>query len=207
MVTTPFVSVIIPVFNDAADLQLTLTALEQQTYPHERFEIIVVDNRSTDGSVDVAQHFPNTRLLCEYHYPSSPYSARNRGLEVAKGEVIVLLEATCVPVPDWLSEAIKTSAQKQVDLVGGRVEFRFAAERPSVAELFDAMTNIRMREAIVFRKVAKTANLLVRRAVFEAIGPFPEGLRSGGDIRWTRQATAAGYQLVFCEAAMVNKAA
>ena len=87
------------------------------------------------------------------------------------------------------------------------MEFRFAAERPSVAELFDAMTNIRMREAIVFRKVAKTANLLVRRAVFEAIGPFPEGLRSGGDIRWTRQATAAGYQLVFCEAAMVNKAA
>ena len=207
MTTPPFVSVIIPVFNDAADLQLTLTGLEQQTYPQAQFEVIVVDNGSTDRSVKVAQQFPFVRLLYEHHHTASPYSARNRGLEVARGEVIALLDATCVPEPIWLAEAIKAFAQRKADLVGGNVAFRFASERPSVAELYDAMTNIRMREAILLRKVAKTANLLVKRSVFEAIGPFPEGVRSGADVRWTRQVTRAGYKLVFCETAKVNKAA
>jgi glycosyltransferase AglE len=207
MTTLPSVAVVIPVLNDAADLQLTLAALQQQTYPRDRFEIIVVDNGSTDRSVAVARQFPNVRLLYEHHYKGSPYSARNRALEVIQSEIIALLDATCVPVPGWLSEAIKVLVQRKADLVGGNVAFRFASERPSAAELYDAMANVRMREAVWIRKVAMTANLFVKRSVFEALGPFPEGLRSGGDIRWTRRATSAGYKLVFCEAALVKKAA
>ena len=207
MTILPFVAVIIPVLNDAADLELTLSALQQQTYPQDRFEIIVVDNGSTDRSVTVAQQFPNVRLLYEYRYKGSPYSARNRALEATQSEVIALLDATCVPVPAWLSEAVKAMLQRKADLVGGNVAFRFASDRPSVAELYDAIANVRMREAIWVRQVAMTANLFVKREVFDAIGPFPEGLRSGGDMRWTRRATRAGYKLVFCETALVKKAA
>jgi glycosyltransferase involved in cell wall biosynthesis len=207
MTQLPSVSVIIPVLNDAADLELTLSALQQQTYPRDRFEIIVVDNGSTDPSVAVANRFPNVRVLYEHRYKGSPYSARNRALEIVESDIVALLDATCVPVPGWLSEAIKVFIQRKADLVGGHVTFRFASDPPSVAELYDAMANVRMREAIWLRKVAMTANLFAKRSVFEALGPFPEGLRSGGDMRWTRRATQAGYKLVFCESALVKKAA
>jgi len=68
------------------------------------------------------------------------------------------------------------------------------------------LTNIRMRESVE-KKKAKTANLFVRREVFETIGLFPEGVRSGGDVRWTRRAVDEGYVLCFCQGARVWKAA
>jgi glycosyltransferase AglE len=203
----PFVSVIIPVFNDAEALALTLTALQQQTYPATRFEVIVVDNASTDDTVAVIGHFPAVQLLYEHQYLGSPYSCRNRGLEVAQGEIIAFLDATCEPVPRWLEAAVAAFAQTGADLVGGRVKFKFAGKRPSIGEFYDSVTNMKMKQTILRRKRAITANLFVRRAVVVGIGPFPEGIRSGGDLRWTRRATRAGYKLVYCELAVVHKPA
>jgi GT2 family glycosyltransferase len=168
----PFVSVIIPVFNDAEALALTLTALQQQTYPATRFEVIVVDNASTDDTVAVIGHFPAVQLLYEHQYLGSPYSCRNRGLEVAQGEIIAFLDATCEPVPRWLEAAVAAFAQTGADLVGGRVKFKFAGKRPSIGEFYDSITNIQMKQSIQRRNQAKTANLLVRRAVIEGIGLF-----------------------------------
>lgn len=79
----PRVSVVVPVFNDAERLQQTLEALRTQTYPDERHEVIVVDNGSTDGSSEVARAFDEVTLLYELDHLSSPYSARNRGIEAA----------------------------------------------------------------------------------------------------------------------------
>lgn len=201
----PFVSVIIPVYNDAERLRQTLVALLAQTYPSECYEVIVVDNGSTDASPEVVRSYDGVTLLYENEHRSSPYSARNRGIEVAKGEIIALLDATCVPVREWIAQGVRCLSSKGADLVGGNVEFSFQGE-PTAGELFDSITNIRMRESVQQGK-AKTANLFVRRGVFDAMGLFPEGIRSGGDVRWTRRATEEGYVLVFCEGATVRKPA
>lgn len=201
----PRVSVVVPVFNDAERLQQTLEALRTQTYPDERHEVIVVDNGSTDGSSEVARAFDEVTLLYELDHLSSPYSARNRGIEAAKGDDIALLDATCVPVREWMAEGVQCLSSKGADLAGGNVEFSFQG-KPTAGELFDSITNIRMRESVQQGK-GKTANLFVRREVFDAIGLFPEGVRSGGDVRWTRRATEEGHVLVFCEGATVRKPA
>lgn len=202
----PFVSVVIPVYNNAARLQKTLEALGDQTYPPEQYEVIVVDNGSTDGSPDVAASYEGVQLLYEHEHLSSPYSARNRGIEAASGEIIALLDATCVPVEDWLEEGAACLVHEGSDLVGGNVDFAFRGERPTAAEVYDSVTNVQMKESIEQGK-AKTANLFTRHDLFEDIGLFPEGIRSGGDVQWTRRAVRKGYSLSYCEGATVYKPA
>lgn len=80
----PFVPVVIPVYNDAQRLRETLEALRVQRYPADRYEVIVIDNGSEDESTEVARSFAEVKVLSETTYLSSPYSARNRGIEAKK---------------------------------------------------------------------------------------------------------------------------
>jgi cellulose synthase/poly-beta-1,6-N-acetylglucosamine synthase-like glycosyltransferase len=203
---SPYVSVVIPVYNDVHHLRETLEALEKQTYPDEKCEVFVVDNGSTDESVEVASSFGDVAVLFEHQHLSSPYSARNRGIEASSGDVITLLDATCVPVKDWMEEGVRCLVNGESDLVGGNVDFAFRGERPTAAEVYDSVTNVQMKESIEQGK-AKTANLFIKRDLFMEIGLFPERVRSGGDVQWTRRAVKEGYLLSYCEGATVYKPA
>ncbi|SIQ32364.1 Glycosyl transferase family 2 [Alkalispirochaeta americana] len=202
---TVAVSVVIPVFNDAEALERCLRQLQMQTHDHRRFEVIVVDNGSTDHTREVATSFPGVKLLVESTYRNSPYSARNRAIEIARGAVIALIDANCYPDPEWLSEAVSAMEGESADLVAGNVLFDIT-EPFRAAHIVDGMTNIRMRESVEKKSVAKTANLIVKKDVFNQLGLFPEGLRSGGDVRWTGEAVSIGLKLVFAENAVVRKA-
>jgi len=197
---------VIPVFNDADDLRLVLEAIEQQSLQKEKFETFVVDNGSSDDSIEVAESFSFVNVLLEHEFLGSPYSCRNRGIEKSKGEIIVLLDASCKPVKNWLHCAQQCFDETNTDILGGDVKFDFK-EKVTAGKVYDSITNIRMRESIEEKDVAKTANLFIRKKVFDKIGMFPEGLRSGGDVRWTSMATRQGYKLEFCEGAAVNKTA
>lgn len=196
----------IPVYNNEDYIRSTLSAISAQSYPRGKYDVIVVDNGSTDQSVDVARSFDRVTVLRETEYLSSPYSARNRGIEAASGSLIALLDATCVPVSSWLEEGVKYVSEPSVDFAAGHVEFTFS-DPPTAGELLDSMTNIRMQDSVQKRGVAKTANLFVPRKLFETIGLFPEGIRSGGDVQWTGRASRQGYTVGFCEKAVVRKPA
>ena len=197
----PFVSVIVPVYNDAARLRLCLDALAAQTYPADRFEVLVVDNGSTDESAAVAAASGAT-LLHEADVQGS-YAARNRGLEHARGSVIAFTDSDCVPAPEWIDNGVGALSAGDVDLAGGRVRFAFS-ERPTGAELFDSISNMQNEINIRERNVAKTANLFVRADVFERVGVFPGNVKSGGDVTWTGRATDAGNRLVFSADALIT---
>ncbi len=199
----PFVSVIVPVRNDPR-IRRCLRALLGQTYPAERTELIVVDNRSSDETPVVVREHPVT-LLVE-NRTLSPYAARNRGIERARGEILAFTDADCVPDKDWLTRAVAALEREGADLVGGRVRFRFS-EPPHAAEIFDSLHNLDNDRSIAERGVAKTGNLCARRRVFEAIGPFPAARRSGGDVEWTGRASGAGFALVYAADAVVAKPA
>ncbi len=190
------VSVIIPVFNNAERLRETLIGIERQEYKRDMFEVIVVDNGSTDNSPDVARSFQKVSLLKETDHPNSPYSARNRGIESSQGEIIVLLDSTCVPEAYWLSEGVKTLENERADLVGGNIEFEFS-ENATAGEMLDSLINVKMKETVQNRQVAKGGNLMIRQRVIDEIGLFPEGVRSGADVRWTRKAVESGFTLVY----------
>lgn len=197
-------SILIPVFNDEEDLERVLSALNEQTLDAGKFEIIVVDN----GSDNPPRHLVESMggiFLSETRHFCSPYSARNRGAERATGEVLVFLDATCLPAMDWLEQGLEAVTDGN-PLVAGEVLFDVNKES-SAAEIYDSSTNINMRKSVCERGVAKTANLFVRASLFRSAGPFREGVRSGEDVRWTGAVVTQGVPLIFCEKAVVWKKA
>lgn len=192
----PFVSVIIPVYNDAERLAACLQALHNQTYPAKFYELLVVDNGSSPPLGPLTD-FPQARLLLEMQ-PGS-YSARNTGLAQAKGEVIAFTDSDCLPAGDWIERGVAAlGTAPGCGLVGGRIDvFPRDPQRPTLVELYEMITAFRQDRLLVRNHAAVTANLFTRRAVLDTVGPFNAELRSGGDMEWGRRVHAAGYELVY----------
>jgi glycosyltransferase involved in cell wall biosynthesis len=111
------ISVIVPVHNTAAHLRRRIAALEGQDHPREAFEVLMVDNNSTDGSADILSRAGGIRVLTEAKQGS--YAARNRAVGEARGTVLAFTDSDCAPDAGWL-RAIDTSlAQPGVQVVLG----------------------------------------------------------------------------------------
>src|SRR3990170_3006911 len=100
----PKISVIVPVYNDAQRIGKCIESLLQQTYPHEKYEVIIIDNGSTDETREVIKKYP-VKLLIEDKIQSS-YAARNKGIKNAKGEVIAFTDSDCIPGNDWIERGV-----------------------------------------------------------------------------------------------------
>ncbi len=200
----PFVSVIIPVYNDAERLALCLEALAAQTYPPDRFEVIVVDNGSPEMPEAAVSRFPNARLLVEPQ-PGS-YAARNLGLAHARGDCLAFTDSDCIPAATWLERGVAAlHAQSNTGLVGGRIEL-FPADpaHPTPAELYELLNVFRVETMVERFYFSPTANLFTFRHVFDRVGPFNAALPSAGDSDWGQRVHAAGYRLVYAEDVVVR---
>jgi glycosyltransferase involved in cell wall biosynthesis len=198
------VSIIVPVYNDLHAIKLTLKALLAQSVSTEIYEIIIIDNGSTDGTIEWLSTQKGITLLKELEHKGSPYSCRNRGIEMAKGKIIVLLDSTCIPATNWIESGVDFFEKTHCKLFGGRVKFH-DSDQPSSWRLFDSVTHVQMEESIKLRKEAKTANLWVKIDLFERFGKFREGVRSGEDVRWTSSCTQAEVELYYAEECIVRK--
>jgi glycosyltransferase involved in cell wall biosynthesis len=183
----PVVSVIVPAHNPGPRIERLLGALAEQTVA-EPYEVLVVDDGSTDSTQERVRRWPTVRYV-RAERRAGAYAARNRGLETARGSVIAFTDADCVPTRAWLDWGIKALGEG-IDLVAGRIEADLS-ERPSVAALVDSIRFLD-QELYTTLGFGATANLLVRRSVFDLVGSFNERLRSGGDREFGMRATDAG---------------
>lgn len=198
----PLVSVIVPVYDDPR-LALCLDALSRQSYPADRFEVIVVDNGSSGLPESVAAGFSNV-VVC-FEPKRGSYAARNSGVRAANGEVFAFTDADCLPVPDWLRLGVAPLlGDDGAGVVGGEVTiFPREPQRTTAAELWECVWGFPQQEFVEAKGFAATANLLTSRRVFEAVGPFNGDLMSGGDVEWGRRARRDGHRLVFSREARV----
>ena len=197
----PFVSVIVPVYNGEKQIKACIEALLDQSYSEDRYEIIIVDNGSTDSTVEIAKEYPVA--LLEKREIQSSYAARNKGIRNAKGEILAFTDSDCVAEPRWIEEGVKALTSQSADLVGGKVDFMYSKRR-TTAELYDSVTFMQIESYIKDSNVAATANLFVKSLLFDEIGMFPESVKSGGDIQWTSRATSNGFSLVYAPEARVK---
>lgn len=196
----PFVSVIIPVYNDSERLSELLGSLDCQSYGRENYEIIVVDNGSDEDPKQIADKFDVT-LLYEKDIQSS-YAARNKGIGLARGEdIYAFIDSDCKACDNWISEGIKALQQTNASIVGGKVVFTFSPKKRA-AEYYDASTNFQFEEKIK-RGTCGGGNLFVKKDVFDSIGLFPQNIKSGGDVLFTRKATQSGFKLAYAPDACV----
>jgi len=203
------VSVVVPVYNNAVGLDKLLSALEIQSYPRELFEIIVVDNGSIDESVAVAVSHQSRnliRILSEQTTKGS-YASRNAGIQRARGDVLAFTDADCVPPNNWVSVAQSLfDSRPEISRLAGPIELAFRSGPLTTVELFEKVFAFQQKEA-ASRGWAITANMFVRRTVFEAIGLFDSELKSGGDREWGLRAAAAGHTIRFYPDLRVEHAA
>jgi glycosyltransferase involved in cell wall biosynthesis len=197
----PFVTVVIPVFNDAERLKRCLTALEQQTYPHDRYEVVVVDNGS-----DPAQDIPvvvgqfQQAIVQEELQPGS-YAARNRGIAIAKGAVIAFTDADCIPDADWLARGVQW-LQRSPDcgLVAGRIEVFFEnPNRITPVALYEQLTAFPQQRLLQEHHGGATANVFTWKRVIDRVGGFDAALKARGDLEWGKRVFEAGYQQVYAD--------
>ncbi|MDB5239350.1 MAG: glycosyl transferase family 2 [Candidatus Parcubacteria bacterium] len=113
------VSVIIPAFNEEASLPRTLEAILSQDHPD--FEVIVVDNASTDRTFETAVSFQGVTVVREGR--AGTMWACERGRSEAKGEIIVRLDADCIPETDWLSKGSARFSDQTVVVVSGPYDY------------------------------------------------------------------------------------
>jgi GT2 family glycosyltransferase len=212
--STPKISIIIVNWNGLALLDECLKSLTTQSF--QDFEIILVDNGSSDGSVEwIQKNYPNVRLLClESNIGFS--GGNNAGLKLARGQYVALLNNDTKVEPDWLNALyVRISSDEHIAACDSKVLF-FA--RPSTiwgsGGIYTIAGSAQARwgretdgkdnqcAGDVFVAIACAA--IYRRAVIDRIGLFDEDFFAGyEDVDWSFRARLAGYRIMNEPAARV----
>ncbi|EDX87592.1 glycosyl transferase, group 2 family protein [Synechococcus sp. PCC 7335] len=203
-VSTAFVSVIIPVYNDPHRLQTCLQALDNQTYPKSHYEVIVVDNASTESPAQIVAPYEWASLMVERE-PGS-YAARNTGIKQAKGPIIAFTDADCIPDTDWLRAGVSClESTEGCGMVAGRIDLFFQdLEKPTAVEIYESVEmGFSQAEFLAEQHYGLTANLFTYKQVIEDVGLFSTTLKSGGDKEWGQRVFAANYPQVYAHDAYV----
>ncbi|MBD2355809.1 glycosyltransferase family 2 protein [Tolypothrix sp. FACHB-123] len=202
--TLSFVSVIIPVFNDSERLKLCLQALENQSYPHNMYEIIVVDNGSDDDIKSIVEKFHKSVFTQELKTGS--YAARNKGISIAKGEILAFTDSDCIPAVNWIENGVKSLlSTPNCGLVAGKIDLFFQnPDKPTPVELYESIAmDFPQERCLKQSRYGVTANLFTFKYVIDSVGCFNDTLKSGGDREWGQRVYAAGYQQIYADNAFV----
>ena len=201
----PFISVVVPVFNDPEGIKTTLESLLAQNYP-SLYEVIVVDNNSSDSTKSVVKEFEERyptkiKLLVERDIQSS-YAARNKGISAAKGGVITLIDTDMWADRNWLSSISKTFRSSDADYVGYNI--RIHTEKGTLVGLYNKFTEFSIRAFMKGSHFAGAGCIAVRKALFKKIGLFDLRLISGGDLEFGDRCWRSGAKQMFIEKIMLH---
>ncbi|VXD25470.1 conserved hypothetical protein [Planktothrix serta PCC 8927] len=174
------ISVVIPAYNAEKTIQQTIDSILNQTF--EDFEIIVINDGSTDSTLDIVSNIHDPRIQV-FSYPNSGAStSRNRGLAVATGEYIALLDADDLWTPDKLEsqyQALQNHPQAAVayswtDYIDESGNFLQSGKHPTFnGDVYP--------ELLIQNFLENGSNPLIRREAFAEVGGFDESLLGGQD--------------------------
>ena len=197
---SPRVSVVVCSYNADRTMEACLVSLEHLNYPD--YEVIVVNDGSTDHTLEIAERFPYARIITQ---PNKGLSvARNVGAEAATGEIVAYTDSDCVADPDWLTYLVSTMERKQLVACGGP---NFPPPEDSLVPSAVAVSPGGPTHVLLTDETAEHiagCNMAFRRDALLALGGFDPVYRAAGDdvdMCWRFQ--DAGHTIGFSPAATV----
>jgi len=193
-------SVIIPAYNAQKTMAQCLESMLAQTF--NGYEIIVIDDGSTDSTLGIAESFGKVRIARQKH--AGPAVGRNNGAKEAKGEIIIFVDSDCIADKNWLDEMLAPFGNKEVAGVQGIYKCR-------QKELIARMTQLEIEERYIKMAKSKFIDFIgsysagYRRKVFEEMHGFDTSfpMASGEDTDLSFRIQKAGYKMVFNPKAFV----
>ncbi|WP_414660735.1 glycosyltransferase family 2 protein [Horticoccus sp. 23ND18S-11] len=211
------VTVAIPTYNRADFLRQTLAGIVAQQFPRDHFEIIVIDNNSTDHTRAVVAEFASAQPAPRYVQETKQGLdyARNRAIAEARGAILVFGDDDILVQPDWLAQMtvpLLADPARRIGAVGGEVIPVFPDGLPDWVREWHAPLAFRPDLGpLESRHSPMGANLAFPLWVFEQLGPFHTALDraagnyfSGGDSEMIRRVRAAGLDVWFSPGAAVK---
>ena len=189
------ISVVIPLYNKEKQIAHTLQSVFNQTF--QDFEVVIVDDGSTDGSVAEVEKFSDSRIRLIHQKNAGVAAARNRGIEEAKGDLIAFLDADDEWKPEYLATQYHLS-QKYPDCnvfacnyefrnIEGKVTPTIIRKLPFTGE--DGILSNYFEVASCSHPPLWTSAVMVKKQAIQEIGGFPVGIKSGEDLlTWARLA-------------------
>ncbi len=176
--TTPFISVVIPAYNEAEFIRRTLESLQRQDYTN--FEVIVVDNNSTDGTATIAAEYGAIVV----HEPHRGVSyARQAGCEVARGSIIATTDADTVLPHGWLSHIVaRFDADPRLTAYGGLYTLYSGTWFSRFTVPYIIRTLFWMSHALRGVWGLTGANMAMRYGAFKEVGGFNTTFQLGEDL-------------------------
>jgi glycosyltransferase involved in cell wall biosynthesis len=196
-----YASVIVPTYNRADRIGYCLDALLSQdcTLP---FEIIVVDDGSTDNTIELLAKFPAVRVISQAN--AGPAAARNRGVRAAAGKIVLFTDDDCEPFPNWLTEMLKPFADPEVMATKGI----YRSRQPELIARFVQLEyedRYRLMASQPVIDFVDTYSAAFRRDQFIDIGgydtSFPVACCEDSELSY--RMSAHGWRMVFVQTAIV----
>jgi cellulose synthase/poly-beta-1,6-N-acetylglucosamine synthase-like glycosyltransferase len=200
------ISVIIPAYQAVGVLPQCLSALQQQTFDRARYEIIVVDDGSIDGTPEAAEQalrdFPAMQVVRADH--AGPANARNVGARAAAGDLLLFTDADCEPRPDWIEQFVRVFNDPSISGAKGA----YATRQRSLMARFvqqeyeERYDHTRRQATIDF---IDTHSAAYRRSAFMDNGGFDVSFPTASveDQEFSFRLAKRGHRLVFAPEALV----
>ncbi len=195
------VSVIVPAYNSQKFISKCIEALLAQKYQCDDYEIIIIDDGSTDRTAEIVRAYPVKYL---FQKNQGPAAARNIGAKEAKGEIILFTDSDCVPSDNWIEEMIRPFEEPEVMAVKG-------AYRNRQKSIMARFAQLEFEERFEMLKRAKSIDMIdtysagYRRSIFLQMGGFDTNfpVANNEDTELSYRMSKLNYKMVFNPEAIV----
>jgi glycosyltransferase involved in cell wall biosynthesis len=185
-------SVIIPVLNEEKVIGRCLESLKQLNFAPEMFEVIVVDNGSVDGTIEMVHKFESSLNVKILEKKGVSISAlRNLGAARARGEVLGFLDADCLAPTNWACDALTFIHPGDHQIIGAR--YRIPEGSSWVARAWSQGRETKQRELVSY---VPSGNLIISHSSFLEVGGFDEQLQTNEDYEFCQRALSKGFRIV-----------
>lgn len=195
------ISVIVPAYNAERTIEKCVTALLNQTYSRENYEVIVVDDGSTDKTAAIAESL-GAKVIRQKN--AGPAAARNRGVEEAKGDIILFTDSDCIPSKDWIAQMTAPFEDSEIGAVKGayRTEQRSLVARFAQVEFEERFEMLKKADSI---DMVDTYSAGYRKEIFLKAGGFDRSfpVANNEDTELSYKLSNLGIKMVFNPDAIV----